>query len=170
MHTQKDSQDHQERGGLEKLLPVEVGRAGELLVQYRLMKGGISSGQLTIDCGVDVVAYHRQAQRPITIQVKTSRPQCRYERTKLNWCVRRECPAHYVALVDLEGDRVWLMDYASFMQRAQQQRDGEASLWAYIHEGGRGVEDKLGGLEIEAAIPRIFVTCGGGGYYFSLYP
>lgn len=44
--------------------------AGELLVQYRLVKLGIDSARLT-DSGVDLVAYSPGATTAVTIQVKT---------------------------------------------------------------------------------------------------
>ena len=49
-----------------------IGTAGELLVQYKLLKYGIDSARLTVDAGIDLVMYvpgHHAA----TIQVKTKK-------------------------------------------------------------------------------------------------
>lgn len=50
----------------------QIGRCGELLVQYRLLKLGIESAPMTTDSGVDLVAYAPASGRPATIQVKTN--------------------------------------------------------------------------------------------------
>jgi len=40
------------------VLPTQhIGAAGELLVQYKLLKHGIDSARLTTDSGIDLVAY-----------------------------------------------------------------------------------------------------------------
>jgi hypothetical protein len=48
-----------------------IGAAGELLVQYRLLKLGIDSARLTTDAGVDLVVYSPATGRATTVQVKT---------------------------------------------------------------------------------------------------
>ncbi len=48
-----------------------IGAAGELLVQYLLLKYGIDSAAMTTDAGIDLVAYSPKNKRPYTIQVKT---------------------------------------------------------------------------------------------------
>ena len=45
--------------------------AGELLVQFRLVRNGIDSARLTTDYGVDLVAYPPGTGRALTVQVKT---------------------------------------------------------------------------------------------------
>jgi len=40
-----------------KLSTAKIGRAGELLVQYRLLLLGIDSAPMTTDAGIDLVAY-----------------------------------------------------------------------------------------------------------------
>lgn len=45
------------------LKPAQIGRCGELLVQYRLLKFGIESAPLTTDSGIDLVAYAPDAYK-----------------------------------------------------------------------------------------------------------
>ena len=48
-----------------------IGAAGELLVQYQLLKMGIDSA-LTTDAGVDLVVYAPRDGSAFTVQVKTN--------------------------------------------------------------------------------------------------
>ena len=48
-----------------------IGAAGELLVQYRLIKRGIDSARLTTDSGIDLVMYIPGTTEAHTVQVKT---------------------------------------------------------------------------------------------------
>ena len=50
---------------------LHIGAAGELLVQFRLVRNGIDSARLTTDSGVDLVAYPPGTGRALTVQVKT---------------------------------------------------------------------------------------------------
>ena len=50
----------------------QIGRCGELLVQYKLLMVGIESSHLTTDAGIDLAAYSPKKKRPSTIQVKTN--------------------------------------------------------------------------------------------------
>ena len=50
----------------------QIGKAGELLVQYKLLRSGIESSPLTTDSGIDIVAFSKRQQKPFTIQVKTN--------------------------------------------------------------------------------------------------
>lgn len=49
-----------------------IGAAGELLVQYRLLKLGIDSARLTTDSGIDLVAFAPGSSTAVSIQVKTA--------------------------------------------------------------------------------------------------
>lgn len=40
-----------------ELSTLHIGAAGELLVQFKLLKYGIDSARMTTDAGVDLVAY-----------------------------------------------------------------------------------------------------------------
>jgi hypothetical protein len=48
-----------------------IGAAGELLVQYRLLKLGVDSARLTTDSGIDLVVYSPATGSATTVQVKT---------------------------------------------------------------------------------------------------
>lgn len=50
----------------------QIGAAGALLVQYRLLKAGIDSAAMTTDDGIDLVAYSPRLHQALTIQVKTN--------------------------------------------------------------------------------------------------
>ena len=50
----------------------QIGKAGELLVQYKLLLRGIESALLTTDSGVDLVAFSPRKQKAITIQIKSN--------------------------------------------------------------------------------------------------
>jgi hypothetical protein len=49
----------------------QIGRLGELLVQYELLRHGIDSSPMTTDSGIDLVPYFPDKRRSFTIQVKT---------------------------------------------------------------------------------------------------
>ena len=44
----------------------QIGSCGEILVQYRLLKYGIESSQMTTDTGVDLVAYAAASHKALT--------------------------------------------------------------------------------------------------------
>lgn len=50
----------------------QIGRCGELLVQFSLLRRGVESAPMTTDTGVDLVAYAPKIARPLSIQVKTN--------------------------------------------------------------------------------------------------
>jgi hypothetical protein len=49
-----------------------IGAAGELLVQYQLLKHGIDSARLTTDSGIDLVMYVPGTHHAFTVQVKAA--------------------------------------------------------------------------------------------------
>jgi hypothetical protein len=49
-----------------------IGAAGELLVQYQLLKIGVDSARMTTDAGVDLVVYAPGDRSASTVQVKTN--------------------------------------------------------------------------------------------------
>jgi len=49
-----------------KLTTQQIGRLGELLVQYELLRHGIESAPMTTDAGVDLVAYSEIRGRSFT--------------------------------------------------------------------------------------------------------
>jgi hypothetical protein len=90
-----------------------IGAAGELLVQYQLLKHNVDSARMTTDAGVDLVVYTPASERARTIQVKTI--------TKagpaggkaggapvIGWYFPHDLRAELLATVLLETDSVWL--------------------------------------------------------------
>ena len=152
-----------------KLTTQQVGRCGELLVQYMLLKYGVESAPLTTDPGIDLVAFPNvkvspeERRKPLTIQVKTSthRPELSDSAdTKwIEWWVSDKCPADYVAAVDLERQMCWLFRTEEFRKRGYRSGEGYRLLW-YVpgHEYGKTEkkEENFKEYEMEAAIPKVF--------------
>ena len=118
----------------------QIGRCGEILVQYRLLKYGIESSQMTTDTGVDLVAYSSISHRALTIQVKTNlrpKPGGGKGPLSLDWWISEDSPAQLVALVDLAQDRVWLLSHAELDQMAQQRSNGRLHFYFYTGEDAR---------------------------------
>ena len=120
---------------LRKLTTAQIGRSGELLVQYRLLKHGIESAPMTTDSGIDLVAYAPRDKRAVTIQVKSNQ-QAKAVGGKgqkaLNWFHLEASPAEMAALVDLENDRVWLFRHAEFREYAQQHSTARMQFYLYV--------------------------------------
>lgn len=116
----------------------QIGSAGELLVQYKLLKLGIDSAALTTDSGIDLVAYSPILKRSLTIQVKTKdAPSLGGGKGKLSlaWDLRDSSPAQLVAVTDLSTDSVWLFTHAEFEKFAQQHSEnGNLKLYMYVDE------------------------------------
>lgn len=101
----------------------QIGKSGELLVQYKLLLKEIESSPLTTDSGIDLVIYSAKSKKPFTVQVKTNlRPKKGGGKGKLalDWYLRINSPADLVALVDLESERIWLMTLEQIINLAQQ--------------------------------------------------
>ena len=115
-----------------------IGTAGELLVQYKLVKFGIDSARMTTDFGVDIVAYSSRNQRAFTIQVKTKKgpsPSGGTGKLSLYWDLKDNSPADLIAAVDLETDSVWLFTYSEYKELAQQHSaKGILKLYMYVDE------------------------------------
>lgn len=102
---------------------LHVGAAGELLVQFRLLRRGIDSARLTTDVGVDLVAYPPGAERAVTVQVKTlERPTPAGGKGPLTTGVvfPRDCPAEYLAVVRLSDEDVWLFPIDDALRLSKQ--------------------------------------------------
>lgn len=113
----------------------QIGKAGELLVQYKLLRKGIESSQLTTDSGIDLVAYSPKHKKPFTIQVKTNeKPKKAGGKGKwsVDWYLSKNSPADLVALVDLESENVWLMTAEQMKENSQQEsKKGMLHLYMY---------------------------------------
>lgn len=100
-----------------------IGAAGELLVQYQLLKMGIDSARLTTDSGIDLVAYAPATGTATTIQVKTverSTAAGGRGRSAIGWNFPHATPAQLLAFAYLELDRVWIFTAARARELAQQ--------------------------------------------------
>jgi len=115
-----------------------IGAAGELLVQYTLLKFGVDSAAMTTDSGIDLVAYSPKTSRAFTIQVKTAeepRASGGKGKSAISWNLRASNPAELVAITDLSTNSVWLFTHAEFEQYAQQlSPKGILKLYMYVDE------------------------------------
>ena len=122
------------------LTTAQIGKCGELLVQYRLLLLGVESAPMSTDTGIDLVAYAATTAQPLTIQIKTnlrSKPGGGKGKLALDWWVPEATPAHLVALVDLSTEKVWLMTAAELEQNAQQKSNGRFHIYMYTDPSAR---------------------------------
>jgi hypothetical protein len=116
------------------LSTAQIGKCGELLVQYRLLLLGIETAPMSTDTGIDLVAYSPNRQAAYTIQVKANlkaKPGGGKGKAALDWWVPEESPAQFVALVDLSSELVWLLTQAELLAHAQQRSSGRAHIYMY---------------------------------------
>lgn len=100
-----------------------TGAAGELLVQYKLLKLGIDSARLTTDTGIDLVVYSPTVERAVTVQVKSNvgpKPSGGHGPLSRGWFFPHACPAQMLAFVALDVDKVWLFTIEDARSWAQQ--------------------------------------------------
>ena len=100
-----------------------IGAAGELLVQYRLLKLGIDSARLTTDSGIDLVVYSPATGAATTVQVKTverAMPAGGTGRHAIGWNFPHDTPAQILAFTYLQEDLVWFFTAAEARRIAQQ--------------------------------------------------
>jgi hypothetical protein len=122
------------------LAKAQIGKAGELLVQYRLLLKGIESAQMTTDAGIDLVAFLPSRNEAVTIQVKTNlkpKPGGGKGKLSLDWWVPCETPAQLIALVDLSEERVWMLTVKELAEHAQQQSKGQWHIYLYTVASAR---------------------------------
>ena len=118
----------------------QIGKCGELLVQYQLLLRGIESAPMSTDTGIDLVTYSPNLPHPITVQVKTNlqpKPGGGKGKLALDWWVPSDSPAHYVALADLSTESVWFMSLAELKIHAQQQPAGRLHIYMYTDSSVR---------------------------------
>jgi hypothetical protein len=87
-----------------KLSTAQIGKCGELLVQYHLLLLGIESASMSTDSGVDLVVYSSSRKHPATIQVKTNlkpKPGGGKGKAAIDWWLPEDSPAELVAFVNL---------------------------------------------------------------------
>jgi hypothetical protein len=119
-----------------RLTTLQIGRLGELLVQYELLRHGIDSAPMTTDAGIDLVAYSGVKGRSFTIQVKTNltpKPGGGKGAPAIDWWVSEDCPAELYAFADLSTRRVWLMTKQELASSAQQRSSGRLHIYMYTN-------------------------------------
>jgi hypothetical protein len=145
----------------------QIGAAGELLVQYKLLKLGIDSSAMTTDSGIDLVAYSPVSKKAYTIQVKTKeQPSLGGGKGKrsLVWDLRDSSPAQMVAVTDLSTDSVWLFWHEDFVASAQQHSDkGNFKFYMYVDETvktkkQKALQSQFEHHRIEVYAPRVFLN------------
>ena len=100
-----------------------IGAAGELLVQYQLLKMGIDSARMTTDAGIDLVVYAPGDRSASTVQVKTnmsSKPEGGRGPLSRGWYFPDQCPAQLLTFVALDTDTAWLFTLNEAQGLAQQ--------------------------------------------------
>ncbi len=145
-----------------KLTTAQVGKCGELLVQYELLKRGIESAPMTTDYGIDLVAIESGTHRSVTIQVKASQRHEDATSEWVEWNMRKECVADLVAVVDIDRGKVWLFTKTRFESISKSTGEKGRRLWWYI-PGLRPTtatlkrsEGDFANDDIDAAVPKLF--------------
>lgn len=121
-----------------------------MLVQLKLLLRGIESAPLTIDYGIDLVAYSPRRKDVVTIQVKANRspkPGGGKGKPALDWWVSEDSPAQLVALVDLSSLQIWLFTMKELARLAQQRSSGRLHLYMYVDPAA--VSRKKGRVRME---------------------
>ncbi len=124
----------------EKASSLRIGRCGELLVQYKLLKLGIESAPMTTDSGIDLVVFAPKAQRAVTIQVKANdaaKPGGGKGKLALDWWIADDCPSELAAFVDVSTDAAWLLTKAELANMAQQHSGGRFHFYMYVDASAR---------------------------------
>lgn len=123
----------------------QIGKLGELLVQYKLLIQGIESAHLTTDAGIDLVAYSGIGNAARTIQVKTNlktKPAGGKGAPALDWWFPETSPADVIALADVSESRVWLFPRAVAATLAQQTSNGNHHLYMYTNPDSKARSDR----------------------------
>ncbi len=113
----------------------QIGRCGELLLQYKLLMLGIESSQMKTGTGIDLVAYSSRNRRALTVQVKTNAspsPSGDNGKLSLGWWVPEDCPADLVAFVDLASSSVWLFSSGEISKYSQKRYRGRHHFCFYV--------------------------------------
>ncbi|OBB32572.1 hypothetical protein A5792_02465 [Mycolicibacterium peregrinum] len=145
-----------------KLGTQAIGAAGELLVQYQLLKLGIDSARLTTDSGIDLVMYVPGHQSAATIQVKANvapKPAGGKGKELLSWPFPDDSKAQWLACVDLSTDSAWLFRIDEARRLAQQKHAGGTRLLYFYTDESVGPKalrvSDMTGHRLEAAISKL---------------
>jgi hypothetical protein len=119
-----------------------IGAAGELLVQYQLLKMGIDSARITIDAGIDLVVYAPGNRSASTVQVTTNmaaKPAGGRGPLSRGWFFPDQCPSQLLAFVALDTDTAWLFTVTEAQELAQQHsKRGIRQLYWHLKAGPAG--------------------------------
>ena len=139
-----------------------IGAAGELLVQYKLLKHGIDSSRMTVDAGIDLVMYISRNCTPATIQVKTKEkpvPAGGTGKPSLGWHFPDACPAQWLAFCDLSTDSAWMFSIDEARELAQQHSSkGQRQLYWYVGDvapAGARTQAEMEPYRVEAVAERL---------------
>lgn len=141
-----------------KLRTQIIGAAGELLVQYQLLKHEIDSARLTTDSGIDLVIYVPGTTEAITVQVKAMQKPYTDPRARLEWGYPLNCKADWLAVVDVSRDLVWLFPVEEAIGFSGGTADGLTYLSWYIGDKGGtkfGIESDFERYKLDNVIGRI---------------
>lgn len=129
-----------------KLTNQQIGKCGELIVQYKLLSHGIESAPLTTDAGIDLVAFSSKKSTALTIQVKTNqkpKPGGGKGKLLIDWWIPEKSPANIFAFVELEKERVWLVEAKLLPKLAQQNPEGKYHFYMYTDPTSKPRKDGL---------------------------
>lgn len=118
-----------------RLTTAQIGKCGELLVQFQLLRHGVESAPLTTDYGIDLVAYFGRDKKTRTIQVKSNEKPKRgggRGSLALGWWFPDDSEAELFAFVDLSSESVWLFGKREAAGLAQQHPRGRHQLYMYV--------------------------------------
>lgn len=128
-----------------KLTTQQIGKCGELLVQYRLLQNGIESAPMTTDSGIDLVAYSTKSNKALTIQVKTNqkpKPGGGSDRPSIDWWVPQKSVAELFAFVELEQGQIWIIKSREMKSLAQQKPTGRYHFFMVLDPEAKDRKDK----------------------------
>ncbi|MBI3152630.1 MAG: hypothetical protein HYZ21_10890 [Chloroflexi bacterium] len=113
----------------------QIGKAGELLLQYKLLLRGVESAPMTTDSGVDLVVFSPRKQEAITIQIKTNlkpKPAGGKGKLTLDWWIPDTSPAQLIAVTDLSTERIWLFKLSEIHDLEMQHPKGRYHIYMTI--------------------------------------
>ncbi len=148
---------------MDKLKNQRIGKCGELIVQYTLLRHGVDSAPMTTDPGIDLIAFKDIKKKPVTIQVKTSTHHSEQGGTPdikwIEWWVSDDCPAEYIAAVDYDRQKCWIFKIDEFRKLGSRSSGGHRLYWyvlGYDWERTKKKEEKFKSYEIDTEISKIF--------------
>lgn len=123
----------------------QIGRGGELLVQYKLILMGIDSSLMKTGSGIDLVAYSKRSRKAYTILIKTNESPSQSNnqgKFSLGWWIPEDCPADLVAFVDLSSNSVWLFSSGEVPRYSQERYRGRMRFSFYVDPVGRSKSER----------------------------